>query len=156
MDPALVVSNALPDYCVIRTVFAESAAMLDILTKLLGPHRAVSLYIFLQRRGLAIGLVIVFVAILGFILSRSDPDRMEHVAYHLAEVKGVEVINNNASIGVYVSVELPDGTLLKLTETEGAISGAIVDTACVEQRRTANDGSDTYRLRRAHRCALSD
>jgi len=100
-----------------------------------------------------IGLIIVFVAALGFILSRSNPERLEHVAYHLAEVKSVEVINNNKSIGVYVSVQLPDGTLLQLTDTEGAISGEIVDSACVQQRRNTDNGSDTYRLRRAYRCA---
>lgn len=127
--------------------------MLDILTKLLGPHRAVSLYVFVHRRGLAIGLIIAFVAALGFIITRSDPERLEHVAYHLVEVKGVEVINNNKSIGVNFSVKLPDGTLLTLTDTEGAISGEIVDSACVQHRRNIENGSETYRLRRAYRCA---
>jgi hypothetical protein len=100
-----------------------------------------------------IGLVIAFVIVLGLILSRSDPEKLEHVAYHILDVKGVEVINNNKSIGVNVSVQLPDGTLLKLTDTEGAISGEIVDSACVQQRRNTDNGSDIYRLRRAYRCA---
>lgn len=126
--------------------------MLKILEKLLGPHRAVSFYMFLQNRGMAIALVLAFTAILGMIIVSTNPARQEHVGYLIVDVLGVEPLNNDEKIGVIVSVQLPDGMVLKLTETEGAISGAIVDKACLEQRRSMDDDTYSYRLRRPHRC----
>ena len=87
------------------------------------------------------------------IVDLSDPDRMEHMAYVRVEVVGITPLTQDPSSGVFVDVRLPDGEVLKLTETEGAISRELTDVACLEQRRDRQTGEISHRLRRAHRCA---
>lgn len=127
-------------------------SLLDLLAKVIGPTRAVSVYIFLRTKGLAILAGLAFLAILGVLLARSDPDRLEHVAYITGAVQGTTPINNDVRNGVIVDLQLPDGEILRLTETEGLISGTIDDTACVEKRRHTKSGQAQYRLRLPHRC----
>lgn len=127
--------------------------MLDVLAKILGPERAVTAWVNLRRFGLPVALFAGFLAVFFFIVTVSDPDRMEHVAYLRVEVIDVTPLTQDINSGVFVDVRLPDGTELKLTETEGAISRELSDIACLEQRRDTETGEISHRLRRAHRCA---
>ena len=127
--------------------------MLDFLAKILGPDRAVSVYVATRRFGIPVACVIGFALAFWLMVGLSDPDRMEHVAYLQVEVIEVTPLTQDARSGVFVDVRLPGGDVLKLTETEGAISRELTDTACLEQRRDRETGEISHRLRRAHRCA---
>ena len=128
--------------------------MLDVLAKIVGPNHAVSIYVFLSRWGWGIALVLVFVAGLGTLLVLNSDDRHEHVAYVKAEVLNVALLTNSNQIGVMVRLRLPDGQTLQLTEAEGAVSGSLTDSACVQARRLKSDGSLNHRLRLPHRCGM--
>lgn len=127
--------------------------MLDLLAKIVGPDRAVSLYVAGRRFGIPVLFFLGFVAVFGVIVTLSDPDRMEHMAYLVVDVVEVTPLTQDIDSGVFVDVRLPDGEVLKLTETEGAIARELTDTACLEQRRDRETGEISHRLRRAHRCA---
>lgn len=126
--------------------------MLDLLAKVFGPQLAVSIYVILRRVWIPVTLLLGFAAVFWFIVRASDPDRMEHMAYLRVEVVEVTRLTQDINSGVFVDVRLPDGEILKLTETEGAISRDLTDVACLEQRRDRETGEISHRLRRAHRC----
>jgi hypothetical protein len=126
--------------------------MLTLLAKILGPDRAVTAYVFLQRWGLGLGLGLAFVVGMGLFLTFSAPSRLEHVAHVTAEVLSTSPINGDARNGLLVDVRLPEGKVLNLTETEGLIDLVPGQPACVELRRHTVTGQDHYRLRLAHRC----
>ena len=127
--------------------------MLDLLAKIFGPQRAVSIYVAIRRFWIPATLLLGFAVVFLFIVNVSDPDRMEHMAYLRVEVVEVTPLTQDINSGVFVDVRLPDGEILKLTETEGAISRELTDVACLEQRRDRETGEISHRLRRAHRCA---
>ncbi|WP_050931768.1 hypothetical protein [Aestuariivita boseongensis] len=127
--------------------------MLDLLAKIFGPQRAVSVYVVIRRFWIPVALFFGFLAVFGFIVTASDPDRMEHIAYLRVEVVEVTPLTQDINSGVFVDVRLPEGEVLKLTETEGAISRELTDVACLERRRDRETGEISHRLRRAHRCA---
>lgn len=129
--------------------------MLDILAKIFGPARAVSLYVLIKRFGIPTVLLIGFACILAFTFLTASKDRYEHVAYVEATVlETAPLTTANTSPGVFVDVLLADGTELKLTETEGAIARTLTDRACLEQRRDTESGGMDYRLRMPHRCGF--
>lgn len=127
--------------------------MLDFLAKILGPDRAVSVYLALKRFGIPVGLFVGFVTVFLVIVSLSNPNRMEHVAYLRVDVIDVTPLTQDINSGVFIDVRLPDGEILKLTETEGAIARELTNVACLERRRDRETGEISHRLRRAHRCA---
>ncbi|HBS51314.1 MAG TPA: hypothetical protein DEA05_15075 [Rhodobacteraceae bacterium] len=126
--------------------------MLDLLAKVIGPHRAVSVYAFLRTWGLPLGLVLAALLGIGAMVLRGA-DQPEHVAYIRAEVLGTDPINGDRRNGLMVDLRLPDGEILRLTETEGLIAAKLEATACVQERRRP-DGAALYRLRQPHRCGL--
>ncbi len=127
--------------------------MLDLLAKILGPSRAVSAYVALRRFGIPVALFIGFVAVFFLMVRVSHPDRMEHMAFVTAEVIALTPLTQDPNAGVWVDIRLPDGTEIRLTETEGAIAREIESVACLEQQRDAQTGEVSHRLRRLHRCA---
>jgi hypothetical protein len=126
--------------------------MLELLSKILGPNRAVSTYVFVQRWGIPLLLFAGFVLVMGGVVWRSAPDRYEHLAYLQAEVLQTAPLVREGTPGVMVEVRLPDGEVLQLTETEGTISASLTDTACVETRRDTETGALLHRLRLPFRC----
>lgn len=126
-------------------------SLLDLLSKLLGPHRAVSVYAFLKTWGIGLAFAALTLGLGATLLLRGD-DAPRHVAYLQAQVLKTTPLNNDERVGIIVDLRLPDGDTLRLTETEGLIASKLDDTACLEQRRAA-DGTDLYRLRQPHRCA---
>ena len=127
--------------------------MLDFLARIFGPDRAVSVYVALRRFGIPVALFAGFLAVFLTIVTVSNPDRMEHLAYLEVDVIAVTPLTQDVNSGVFVDVRLPDGQILKLTETEGAISRELESVACLERRRDTETGEISHRLRRAHRCA---
>ncbi|MEY8842535.1 hypothetical protein AB9K41_26180, partial [Cribrihabitans sp. XS_ASV171] len=93
--------------------------MLEILSKAVGPHRAVSVYAFLQTRGLAVAAGIGFVLIAGGLLYFSPDERHEHEAFLTVPVLSATAINGDLRQGVIASVRLPDGSATSITSTEG-------------------------------------
>lgn len=126
--------------------------MLSVLTKLLGPSRAVSVYIFLQSWGIALALAFAFVIGMGVFLTLSAPSRLDHIAYVTADVTATTPINGDVRNGLLVDLRLPNGKILNLTETEGLISPKPGATACVQHQRHRGNGNDYFRLRLPHRC----
>lgn len=126
--------------------------MLDLLARLIGPHRAVSVYAFLKSWGLALAAILLLATAATVLVTRGG-DGPTHVAYLRAEVLGTTPINGDRRNGIIAELRLPQGDILNLTETEGLIANNLGETACVELRRDS-DGSELYRLRRNHRCGL--
>ena len=125
--------------------------MLDLLARLIGPSRAVSAYVAVQRFGIPVGLALGFAGILVWLFAFSHPDTKEHLSYLRVDVIEQSELGGG-NHGILVDVRLPDGELVRLTESEGMISATLTETACVEALRAVADGSVQYRLRLPHRC----
>ena len=126
--------------------------MLSILSRFVGPSRAVSVYVFFRQWWLGFAFALVMALLVVFLVFRSAAGP-EHVAYVRLPVVGTEALNGDERNGIFVNLLLPDGQNLKLTETEGLIAASISDTAGVEKLKTADTGAVSYRLRRPERCA---
>lgn len=128
--------------------------MLDILSKLLGPHRAVSVYAFFQTRGaiLAAAALIIAILLTLFFFGKGEEDH-EHEAFLTLDVLSAVAINGDFSKGAVVSVRLPDGHPTSITTTEGPIAAAITTTACVEKRVYVTSREARYRLKLPQHCA---
>lgn len=125
--------------------------MLDLLVRILGPDRGVSAYVFLSRFWVAIvGVAAMIALVIG--LSFWPSNAPEHEAYMVVPVLETAPRATGDQYGLTVTVRLPDGEVVNLTETEGLIGRSITETACVERRRFASSGEVQYRLRRPHRC----
>jgi hypothetical protein len=127
-------------------------SILDILAKVIGANRAVSLYIFLRQWWMGLAVLVIFIAIFGAVLISSAPSRMEHIAYLTVDVTSVAPMGNQDRFGTRVDIRLADGQTLQLTTTQTLISNGITDTACVEHRRDVSTGTDDYQLRRTQSC----
>ena len=78
--------------------------MLDLLAKIFGPQRAVSIYVAIRRFWIPVALLLGFAAVFLFIVNVSDPDRMEHMAYLRVEVVEVTPLTQDINSGVFVDV----------------------------------------------------
>lgn len=119
--------------------------MLDLLSRIFGPHRAVSIYVFLQNRGLVLLAVLAFVGGIGALLLLNAPRGHEHVAFVTMPVLSVNIPGNQIKNGLIASVRLPDGKAVSINTSDAAIAKSVTDTACVEQRQFI--GTDEYRYR---------
>ncbi|SLN15469.1 hypothetical protein TRL7639_00258 [Falsiruegeria litorea R37] len=126
--------------------------MLNILSKILGPHRAVSVYAFLQTKGIAILGVLALVGILAGLLLTADDDTHEHEAFMTVPVLSATAINGDLRSGVIASVRLPDGTATSVTSTEGPVASTVGDTACIEKRVYVQSGEARYRIKLPRHC----
>lgn len=127
--------------------------MLNILSKILGPHRAVSVYAFLQTKGLAILGVLALVGILGGLLLTSDDDTHEHEAFMTVPVLSATPINGDLRNGVIASVRLPDGSAISVTSTEGPVATTVGETVCIEKRVYVQSGEARYRIKLPRYCS---
>ncbi len=127
--------------------------MLEILSRIFGPHRAVSIYVFLQNRGLVLLAVLGFAGIVATLLLSSDPARHEHEAFLTLPVISATAAGNDIRNGLIATLRLPDGETVTVTTTEGEIAAAVTDTACVEKRRFVDSGQARYRLKLRNNCA---
>lgn len=126
--------------------------MLNVLSTLLGPHRAVSVYAFLQTKGLAIVGVVALVGILAGLLLMSGEDTHEHEAFLTVPVLSATAINGDLRSGIIASVRLPDGSATSVTSTEGPVASTVGETACIEKRVYVQSGEARYRIKLPRHC----
>lgn len=126
--------------------------MLDFLSKLIGPHRAVSVYVFFQTRGIAILGVLALAGILSALLLLGGDEEHKHEAFLTLPVLSATAINGDLQQGVIASVRLPDGSAASLTTTDGEIATTVGTTACVEKRIYVGSGEPRYRLKFPKNC----
>ncbi|WP_170337165.1 hypothetical protein [Ruegeria arenilitoris] len=129
--------------------------MLNILSAIFGPHRAVSIYAFVKTKGLAIagglGLIVIAVGLLVL----NDDGKHEHDAFMTVDVLTATPINGDLKNGVIASVRLPDGTATSITATEAPIAQSVGTSACIEKRVYVESGEPRYRFKLPRYCEAS-
>ncbi|KUJ76548.1 hypothetical protein AVO45_12240 [Ruegeria marisrubri] len=129
--------------------------MLDILSKLIGSHRAVSVYAFFQTKGLVVLAVLGMLAIVAGLLFMGGDGEHKHEAFLTVPVLSETPINGDLNKGIIVSVRLPDGSATSITSTEGPVAKTVGTTACVEKRVYVDSGKPRYRLKLPKYCGVS-
>lgn len=114
--------------------------MLNILSAILGPHRAVSVYAFARTKGLALAGGLALICIVAALLLLNDDGKHEHEAFMTVDVLSATPINGDAKNGIIASVRLPDGTATSITSTEAPIAQSVATSACVEKRVYVESG----------------
>ena len=126
--------------------------MLNALSAIFGPHRAVSIYAFLRTWGLAILGGLVMVVLVSSLYLLGDDGEHEHEAFLTVAVLSATPVNGDLRNGVIASVRLPDGSATSITSTEGPVSQTVGTSACVEKRVYVNSGEARYRFKLPHYC----
>ena len=126
--------------------------MLKLLSGIFGPHRAVSIYVFLQNKGFILLALAGFVMIVSSLMILTGPREHEHVAFMTLPVVSAVATGSNTSAGVIATLRLPDGETVAVTSTEGTVAALVTDTAFVEKRRFVDTGEARYRLKPLHNC----
>lgn len=124
-----------------------------ILIRLLGRERAYAIQFFAIEWAFFILAGLLFAVLSATVFLKFRPSPHHHVSYVTAEVVGVLPAASTQKFKVMVDARLPDGTPVRLTTSRGAIAGAIVDTACVEQRQHRDSGKVFYLLAMSQKCA---
>ena len=126
--------------------------MLEFLTKVFGPHRAVSVYVFMQNRGIALLALLAFGLGVGGLIYATAPRSHEHIAFETLPVATTMQIGNQAQNGLIVTVRLTGAETVTITTTEGEVAATVTDTACVEKRQYSDTGELRYRIKLRHYC----
>lgn len=129
--------------------------MLNVLSTLFGPHRAVSIYAFVKTWGLPLIGGVGLIAIATGLLIFSDSGEHEHQAFMTVDVLSATPINGDLKNGVIASVRLPDGSATSVTSTEAPISQSVGTTACIEKRVYVDSGEARYRFKLPRYCETS-
>lgn len=126
--------------------------MLTILSKIFGPHRAVSIYAFLKTWGLLVVAVIGTISIATALLVLNDDGTHEHDSYLTVAVLSASPVNGDLKYGVIASVQLPDGSAISINEPKEHIARTVGTTACVEKRVFVESGEPRYRFKQPSLC----
>ncbi len=126
--------------------------MLDLLSKVFGPHRAVSIYVFLQNRGLILLAIAAFATIVATLLLSTGERKHEHQAFLTVPVISTTPVGKDIRTGLIATIRLPEGHTVTVTTTEGNIAASVTATACIEQRRYVDTGEPRYRLKLRSNC----
>ncbi|WP_108861162.1 MULTISPECIES: hypothetical protein [Ruegeria] len=126
--------------------------MLNVLSKLFGPHRAVSIYAFLKTWGLPVAGGVGLVAVAAGLLIFNDSGEHEHEAFMTVNVLSATPINGDLKNGVIASVRLPDGSATSVTSTDAPVSQTVGTTACIEKRVYVDSGEARYRFKLPRHC----
>lgn len=126
--------------------------MLNALSAIFGPHRAVSIYAFLRTWGLGLLGGLVMVVLVSSLYLLGDDGEHEHEAFLTVAVLSATPINGDLRNGVIASVRLPDGSATSITSTEGPVSQTVGTSACVEKRVYVNSGEARYRFKLPRYC----
>ncbi|WP_299985268.1 hypothetical protein [uncultured Ruegeria sp.] len=129
--------------------------MLSILSSILGPHRAVSVYVFLKTWWLAITGAIAMTAIVAGLLLLNDDGAHEHHSFLTVPVLSASPINGDIKNGVIASVRLPDGSATSITSTERPVAQSVGTSACIEKRVYVESGEPRYRFKLPRYCDAS-
>jgi hypothetical protein len=127
--------------------------VLDLLAKLFGSQRAVTIYVFLKRRGLIILAALAFVGIVGALLLYTGPGAHRHVSFIVADVVRTMPVSQNEKAGLIADLRLPDGEVVRVTTTEAPIAAVVTDTACIEKRQWLETGEFRYRIKLPQNCS---
>jgi len=84
--------------------------MLNALSAIFGPHRAVSIYAFLRTWGLGLLGGLVMVVLVSSLYLLGDDGEHEHEAFLTVAVLSATPLNGDLRNGVIASVRLPDGS----------------------------------------------
>jgi len=124
--------------------------MLNALSAIFGPHRAVSIYAFLRTWGLGLLGGLVMIVLVSSLYLLGDDGEHEHEAFMTVAVLSATPVNGDLRNGVIASVRLPDGSATSITSTEGPVSQTVGTSACVEKRVYVNSGEarDRFKLPR--------
>lgn len=133
-------------------LFYPGNEMLNVLSAIFGPHRAVSIYAFIKTRGLAIVGGIGVIAVAAALLLLNDSGTHEHHSFMTVPVLSATPINGDLQNGVIASVRLPDGSAVPITSTEGPISQTVGTSACIEKRVFVESGEPRYRFKLPRYC----
>jgi len=126
--------------------------MLGFLSAIFGPHRAVTIYAFLQTRGLAVVAGVGLVAIVAGLLFLNDSGEHEHEAFMIVPVLTATPINGDIKYGVTASVRLPDGSAASINADDAVLAGTVGTTACIEKRVYVDSGEPRYRFKFPRYC----
>ena len=129
--------------------------MLGILSTLFGPHRAVSIYAFLNTWGLPVVGGVSVIAVAAALLLLTNGGEHEHHSFMTVPVLSATPINGDLKNGVIASVRLPDGSATSITSTEAPISKTVSTSACVEKRVYVETGEPRYRFKLPRYCEAS-
>ncbi len=129
--------------------------MLNVLSAVFGPHRAVSIYAFMKTKGLAVLGGVGVIAVAAALLLLNDDGRHEHEAFMTVPVLSATPINGDLKNGVIASVRLPDGSATSISSTEAPISQTVGDSACIEKRVYVESGEPRYRFKLPRYCEAS-
>ncbi|WP_050604979.1 hypothetical protein [Ruegeria sp. 6PALISEP08] len=126
--------------------------MLNVLSAVFGPHRAVSVYAFLKTWGLGLAGGVVMIVIVTFLFLLGDEGEHAHEAFLTVPVLSATAVNGDLKNGVIASVRLPDGSATSITSTESQISQTVGTTACIEKRVYVESGEARYRFKLPRLC----
>lgn len=126
--------------------------MLDLLSKIFGPHRAVSIFVFMQNRGAALLAGLAFVIGITALLMLNAPREHEHVAFVTLPILTTNIPGNQIKNGLIASVRLADGTTVSISTSDVSVAKSVTDTACVEQRQFTGTAQFRYRLKLRQYC----
>jgi hypothetical protein len=126
--------------------------MLNVLSSVFGPHRAVSIYAFLKTWGLLMVAIVGTISIAAALLVLNDDGAHEHDSYLTVAVLTATPMNGDLKHGVIASVRLPDGSTISIDESKEHVARTVGDTACVEKRVYVNSGEARYRFKMPSLC----
>jgi hypothetical protein len=126
--------------------------MLDIFARIFGPHRGVSIYVFLQRRGLIFLALAGFIGIVALLLLFTGPEEHRPVGFMTATVISSRPLSASGGNGIMADLRLPDGEEIRVTTTENEVAKTVTDTACIEKRRFIQSGEFRYRIKLPRFC----
>lgn len=129
--------------------------MLELLSKIIGPHWAVSVYAFVRTRGVALLAGLAFAGLIATLLLVSSDEEHEHEAFLTVPVLSATAINGDIRNGVITSVRLPDGSATSITSTEWQVAETVTTTACIEKRVYVTSREPRYRLKLPRHCQSS-
>ncbi|WP_424831609.1 hypothetical protein [Ruegeria sp.] len=129
--------------------------MLNVLSAIFGPHRAVSIYAFLKTWGLGLAGGLVMIVIVTTLFLLGDEGEHEHHSFMTVPVLSATPINGDLKNGVIASVRLPDGSAESITSTEAPVSQTVGTSACVEKRVYVDSGEARYRFKLPRFCEAS-
>lgn len=126
--------------------------MLNALSALFGPHRAVSIYAFLKTWGLGLAGGVLMIAIVTGLFLLGEDGEHEHHSFLTVPVLSATPVNGDLKNGVIASVRLPDGSATSINEPKEHVARTVGTTACVEKRVYVDSGEARYRFKLPSLC----
>lgn len=126
--------------------------LLKLLTRTLGPHKAVSVYFFLRNWGVGTIVLSAVLTVAWFLFVYLSEGRQAETT-QTGTVLGIAAAPSETSTHqrLILDLELEDGNRVRLLVQTRQVRG-LLDTACVTRYRGTKFGRVTYRLNHVGRC----